>query len=187
MVPATISFTLRNIFDRVGLISPHQRTGLPSGIRFNRWQRMLAALGDWSAFLNLAWRGEVLLRDRRERFLHFCRDCGEDTLHDGFDEFGVGWYAQICRCRYCGGEGMRGVASRLVVKKTEHATFAGPPKASTPLMHHGDRRTVRLRAGFADFAHDRFIIGDKASVKAEIARYREPSNVAAELGLRRSP
>ena len=77
------------------------------------------------------------------------------------------------------------MASRLVVKKTEHATFAGPPKASTPLMHHGDRRTVRLRAGFADFAHDRFIIGDKASVKAEIARYREPSNAAAELGLRR--
>ena len=107
MVPATISFTLRNIFDRVGLTSPHQRTGPPSGIRFNRWQRMLAALGDWSAFLNLAWRSEVLLRDRRERFLHFCRDCGEDTLHDGFDEFGVGWYAQICRCRYCGGEGMR--------------------------------------------------------------------------------
>jgi len=52
MVPATISFTLRNIFDRVGLTSPHQRTGLPSGIRFNRWQRMLAAVGDWSAFLN---------------------------------------------------------------------------------------------------------------------------------------
>src|SRR6516164_2401890 len=107
MVPATISFTLRNIFDRVGLTSPHQRTGLPSAIRFNRWQRMLAALGDWSAFLNLAWRSEVLLRDRPERFRRFCRDCGEDTPHDGFDEFGVGWYAQICRCRYCGGEGMR--------------------------------------------------------------------------------
>lgn len=66
-----------------------------------------------------------------------------------------------------------GVASRLVVKKTEHATFAGPPKASTPLMHHGDRRTARRRAGFADFARDRFIIGDKVSVKEEIARYRE--------------
>jgi hypothetical protein len=104
---ATISVTLRNIFDRAGLTSPHQRTGLPSGIRFNRWQRMLVALGDWSAFLNLAWRSEVLLRDRRERFLHFCRDCGDDTPHDGLDEFGVGWYAQICRCRYCGGEGMR--------------------------------------------------------------------------------
>jgi len=104
---ATISFTLRNIFDRVGLTSPHQRTGLPSGIRFNRWQRMLVALGDWSAFLNLAWRSEVPLRDRPERFRRFCRDCGEDTPHDGFDEFGVGWYAQIWRCRYCRGEGIR--------------------------------------------------------------------------------
>ena len=36
-----------------------------------------------------------------------------------------------------------------------------------------------------DFARGRFIIGDKASVYAEIARYREPSNAAAELGLRR--
>ena len=40
-----------------------------------------------------------------------------------------------------------GVASRLVVKKTEHATFAGPSKASTPLIQHGDRRTARRRAG----------------------------------------
>jgi hypothetical protein len=47
------------------------------------------------------------LRDRPERFRRFCRDCGEDTPHDGFDEFGVGWYAQICRCRYCRGEGTR--------------------------------------------------------------------------------
>jgi hypothetical protein len=73
MVPATISVIFRNIFDRVGLTSLHQRTGLPSAIRFNRWQRMLAAVGDWSAFLNLAWRSEVLLRDRRERFRRFCR------------------------------------------------------------------------------------------------------------------
>ena len=104
---ATISFTLRNIFDRVGLASLHQPTGLPSGIRFNRWRRMLAAVGDWSAFLNLAWRSEVPLRDRPERFRRFCRDCGKDTPHDGFDEFGVGWYAQIWRCRYCRGEGIR--------------------------------------------------------------------------------
>jgi hypothetical protein len=25
----------------------------------------------------------------------------------GFDEFGVGWYAQIYHCRYCGRQGMR--------------------------------------------------------------------------------
>ena len=44
MVPATISVIFRNIFDRVDLTSPHQRTGLPSGIRFNRWQRILRRL-----------------------------------------------------------------------------------------------------------------------------------------------
>src|SRR6516165_2083466 len=72
-----------------------------------------------------------------------------------------------------------GVAFRLVVKKTEHATFAGPSKASTPLIQHGDRRTARRM--FEDFARDRFIIGDKASVKPEIARYRKHSNAAADL------
>ena len=36
----------------------------------------------------------------------------------------------------------------------------------------GDWRTGALRA-FEDFARDRFIIGDKGSVKEEIARYRE--------------
>ena len=124
MVPATISFTLRNIFDRVGLTSPHQRTGLPSGIRFNRWQRMLAAVGDWSAFLNLAWRSEVLLRDRPERFRRFCRDCGDDTPHDGFDgsrpsswwRFGIeaeAPWVRRPRCKIiCGGalEGARSTA-----------------------------------------------------------------------------
>jgi hypothetical protein len=47
------------------------------------------------------------LHDRPERFRRFCRDCGEDTPHEGFDEFGAGWYAQICRCRYCGEQGMK--------------------------------------------------------------------------------
>ena len=47
------------------------------------------------------------VHDRPERFRRFCRDCGEDIPHDGFDEFGAGWYAQICRCRYCGEQGMK--------------------------------------------------------------------------------
>src|SRR5215470_18910155 len=77
-----------------------------------------------------------------------------------------------------------GVASRLVVKKTEHATFAAPSKASTPLIQGGpENRTTQ--GWFEDLARGRFIIGDKASVYADFARYREPSNAAAELGLRR--
>ena len=39
--------------------------------------------------------------------------------------------------------------------------------------HHGDCRTARPQDSFEDFARDRFIIGDKVSVKEEIARYRE--------------
>src|SRR5215471_20175584 len=78
-----------------------------------------------------------------------------------------------------------GVGCRLVVKKTEHGTFAGPSKASTPLIQYGDRRTARCRAGSRTSRAIAFIVGDKASVNAEIARYREPSNAAAELGLRR--
>ena len=42
-----------------------------------------------------------------------------------------------------------------------HATFAGTLKASTP------NRTTQ--GWFEDLAHDRFIIGDKASVTDEIA------------------
>ena len=42
-----------------------------------------------------------------------------------------------------------------------------------------------MQGWFEDLARDRLIIGDKASVNAEIARYREHSNAAAELGLSR--
>ena len=104
---SALPFTLRNILDRAGLASTQQRIGLARRVRLNRWQRIIAALGDWSAVSNLAWRSEILLRERPERFRRFCRDCGADTPHEGFDEFGAGWYAQICRCRYCGKQGMR--------------------------------------------------------------------------------
>ena len=44
---------------------------------------------------------------------------------------------------------------------------------NTPPMRHGDCRTAPRKDSFEDFARDRFIIGDKGSVKEEIARYRE--------------
>ena len=77
------------------------------GSGLSQWQRAFAAFGDWSSVLELACRSETRPRDRTDRFRQYCRDCGEDTAHEEFDEFGPGWYAQICRCRRCGREGMR--------------------------------------------------------------------------------
>ena len=74
---------------------------------FSRWQRVLAALGEWSAVRLLASHSEPLWRERPERLRRFCRDCGEDTAHELLDEFGVGWYAQTFCCRQCGRQGMR--------------------------------------------------------------------------------
>jgi hypothetical protein len=100
-------FTLRNILDQIGLTSPTRRNRVTRGTRLNHWQSMFAALEYWWwADANVAWRNEILLRDRPERFLTFCRDCGEETPHEGFDEFGAGWYAQICHCRHCGQRGI---------------------------------------------------------------------------------
>ena len=102
------SLTLRNILDRLGLapLQHHVRSGYQRPL-LNRWQRMFAALGEWSSVSLLASHGEPLLRDQQERLRRFCRDCGEDTAHVLSDEFGVGWYAQTYRCRQCGRQGMR--------------------------------------------------------------------------------
>jgi hypothetical protein len=98
---SALPFTLLNILDRVGLTSPHRRTGPMGGTRLSRWRAIFAALGDRSALSKLGWHNEILLRDQPARFLRFCRDCGQDTPQESFDEFGAGWYARICRCRYC--------------------------------------------------------------------------------------
>jgi hypothetical protein len=104
---ATLPFTLRHILDRVGLASIQQRSRPGGGIRPNRLQCLFAALGDWSSGSDLARRSATLSGNGPERLRHFCPDCGENTAHEGFDEFGAGWYAQICRCRRCGRQGMR--------------------------------------------------------------------------------
>jgi len=85
---SALPFSFRTILDRFASIQ--QRIDLTRAIRLSRWQRVIAGLGDRSAILNLAWRREILLHDRPERFRRFCRDCDEDTPHDGFDEFGAG-------------------------------------------------------------------------------------------------
>ena len=103
---ATLPFTLRHILDRVGLASMRQRSRPVGGIPLNRLQGLFAALGDWSSGSDLARRSVTLSGDGPDRFRRFCRDCGEDTAHESFDEFGAGWYAQICRCRRCGRQGM---------------------------------------------------------------------------------
>jgi hypothetical protein len=75
-----------------------------SGNESSWWQRVFAANGDWSSVLDLASRGEARSGDRAEQLCHYCRDCEQDTSHEEFDEFGLGWYALICQCRRCGRE-----------------------------------------------------------------------------------
>jgi hypothetical protein len=84
-----------------------QRAGLDGASGSNRWQRMFEAYGDWSSLVDHACHGATRSRDRTESSRLFCSVCEENTVHEEFDEFGPGWYAQICRCRRCGQQGMR--------------------------------------------------------------------------------
>jgi hypothetical protein len=99
-------FTFRAILDQVRL-SAKRRAGNSGRIFLNRCQRVFAAFGDWASVSSFAPHNEILLHDQPERFDRFCHDCGDDTSHDGYDELGIGWYAQISRCRSCGRQGMR--------------------------------------------------------------------------------
>jgi hypothetical protein len=71
MIARCPPFTLRNVLDRVGLASPQKRSGFIRRLSISRWQRMVAALADWSAGVSLAGPSETLLRDRPERFRRF--------------------------------------------------------------------------------------------------------------------
>jgi hypothetical protein len=123
---SALPFSARNLLDRIlqSVSGPRQQQHyarhlfsgaeppLPStwrrtgGNGSGRWQRIFAAYGDWSSALDLASRGEARSSDRTEQLRRYCRDCEQDTSHEEFDEFGLGWYALICRCRRCGREGM---------------------------------------------------------------------------------
>lgn len=100
-------FMLHDLFDRFGLISIQRRVGRYCRPRLNPRRHTFAALGVWSLVSDLAGRSAVRQRDRRERFHRFCPECREDTAHEGSDELGVGWYAQISNCQRCGRQGMR--------------------------------------------------------------------------------
>jgi hypothetical protein len=100
-----LPLTLRSFLDRGGLAAMLRRIGRDVGL--NDWKRKFAAPGDWSSLSDPAGRSGILWCDPSERFRRFCRDCGEDTPHEGFDELGAGWYAQVCCCRLCGRQGMQ--------------------------------------------------------------------------------
>jgi hypothetical protein len=104
---SVLPLTLRSLLDRGGLAAALRRIGRDGGIRFSHWKRRLVMVGDWSSTSNHARRSEIILHDPPERFRRFCRDCAENTAHEGFDELGPGWYAQICRCRLCGQQEMK--------------------------------------------------------------------------------
>jgi hypothetical protein len=104
---SVLPLNLRSLLDRGRVAAMLRRIGRDGGFRLSHWKRRFAALGAWPSVSNHAGPSEILLRDPPERFRRYCRDCGEDTPHEGFDELGPGWYAQICRCRHCGRQDMK--------------------------------------------------------------------------------
>src|SRR5712671_6535042 len=82
-------FTLRDLFDRFGLISIQRRVDRYCRPRLNRRRHTFAVLGVWSLLSDLAGRSAVHLRDRPERFRRFCPDCREDTERGKRLEFTV--------------------------------------------------------------------------------------------------
>ena len=107
IILSVFPLSLRNLLLQLGFAVNRQHPGFAAGTRRNPFHRISAALGRRSAASPATRRCDLLLRDAPERFRSHCRDCGEDTPHEGVDEFGTGWYAQIWRCRRCGRQGMR--------------------------------------------------------------------------------
>ena len=99
--------TLRDIFDRFGLVSIQRRVRRYCRPYLKHRKHTFATLGVWSFLSDLAGRNEVLLYDGPEQSRRFCPDCKEDTAHERFDELGLGWCAQISHCRQCGRQGIR--------------------------------------------------------------------------------
>jgi len=139
---------------------------------------MLAALGDWSAYgaakfycatdpSDSSASAEIAARISRMTALM-------SSASAGMPRYAVAGIA---------GERHEGVASRLVVKRPSMRLFTGLSEGKNAAHSPWGPKNCTTQGSFEDFARDRFIIGDKASVNAEIMRYREHSNAAAELGL----
>jgi hypothetical protein len=73
------------------------------------WHRSLAlrrmAFGAWGNRLSFLTRGRRL--NPPQRSSRRCEGCDAETPHDGYDDAGYGWYAQMWRCRQCGRESMK--------------------------------------------------------------------------------
>src|SRR5215469_5110989 len=65
--------TLRDIFDRFGLVSIQRRVRRYCRPYLKRRMHTFATLGVWSFLSDLAGRNEVLLSDRPEQFRRFVR------------------------------------------------------------------------------------------------------------------
>src|ERR1700756_5015041 len=94
-------FSLRDVSGRDGRVSIQQRLRASCLSRLKSLKHTLATQGVWAPLVKLAERSEALLIDRHDAFRCFCPDCDKDTAHQGSDELGLGWYAQIFRCRQC--------------------------------------------------------------------------------------
>jgi hypothetical protein len=105
IVRSTQSVSLRSIFYRIGptwfLLDHYYRSTL-------NWRQQISRAPQVSlSSSDLASCAEVLLDDRSDRFRRFCPDCRDEPVHESFDELGLGWYAQVARCRRCGRQGMK--------------------------------------------------------------------------------
>ena len=73
------------------------------------WHRSIAprsmAFGTWGSWLSSLYRIRPSVQPERSR--RHCEGCADETPHDGYDDTGYGWYAQMWRCRYCGRESMK--------------------------------------------------------------------------------
>jgi hypothetical protein len=104
---SALPFSLRNFLDSAAFVPMLRRIGRDGALWLSDWKSRLAAFEGWASATDLAARRDALRHDRTERFRRFCQACEAETPHEGFDELGAGWYAQICRCRLCGRHGMR--------------------------------------------------------------------------------
>jgi hypothetical protein len=103
----TQPINFRGIFDRVALLAFQFVSVRSRWASLGSCRRLFEHLRVSLRLSDAVECGRVLLREQSDQFRLFCPDCREETVHQGFDELGFGWYAQIARCRECGRQHMR--------------------------------------------------------------------------------